>query len=183
MNSKNANVTFYNLILSSLMIALIFISANIIKIPTFNGFVHLGDCMVLLSATLLGKKRGALVSAIGMTLVDFYAGYLIWIPFTFLIKGLMAYIAGYIIEKHKNPSFNKYLISFITSGTFMVFAYFLAGAIIVKFFAGNNIDFISSFIYSFKDVLGNIFQVSVGILLALPLSKILIPTIKKVNNY
>ena len=89
----NTNIKFHKTVFTALMIAIIFISANLIRIPTVGGFVHLGDCMVLLAAALLGKKRGALASGIGMALVDLYSGYIIWAPFTFIIKALMAYIA------------------------------------------------------------------------------------------
>ena len=101
----NTNSKFHKTVFTALMIAIIFISANLIRIPTVGGFVHLGDCMVLLAAALLGKKRGALASGIGMALVDLYSGYIIWAPFTFIIKALMAYIAGAILEYNHRKSY------------------------------------------------------------------------------
>ncbi|MPQ44680.1 ECF transporter S component [Clostridium tarantellae] len=174
-SSKNLDI-----ILTSLMIAIIFIAANIIKIPTIGGYVHMGDCMVFLSAVILNKKRATLASAIGMSLVDIFSGYIIWAPFTFLIKGLMAYIAASIIEKLKNKTIRTYLISFTVSGVFMIVAYFFAGAIIARILIGQVNNFISAIIYSAKDILGNIFQVVLGILIAVPLSKVLVLAKKRI---
>lgn len=164
------NNKFKKSIFTALMIAIIFISANLIKIPTLGGFVHLGDCMVLLSAVLLGKKYGALASGIGMALVDLYSGYIVWAPFTFLIKTLMAYIAGSLLENNHRKN---YIIPFLVSGIFMVIAYFLSGAIIAYLFTGETNNLIGAFLYSAKDIVGNILQIGVGIVIAIPLSKIL----------
>ena len=149
----NTNSKFHKTVFTALMIAIIFISANLIRIPTVGGFVHLGDCMVLLAAALLGKKRGALASGIGMALVDLYSGYIIWAPFTFLISGI-----------------------------FMVVAYFFSGAIIAFLFTGSSNTIIGALAYSAKDIIGNILQVGVGIVIALPLSKVLYKKEKKAFN-
>ncbi|ELC8442971.1 ECF transporter S component [Clostridium perfringens] len=175
MNIDTSN-RFHKTVFTALMIAIIFISANLIRIPTVGGFVHLGDCMVLLSAALLGKRRGAIASGIGMALVDLYSGYIIWAPFTFIIKALMAYIAGYLLEVNHRKN---YLIPFLFSGVFMVVAYFLAGGIIAFLFTGSSNTLIGALAYSAKDIIGNIIQVGVGIVIALPLSKILYKQEKK----
>ena len=86
------------LVLMGLMIALVWLAGSVIRIPSVGGFVHVGDCMVFLSVVVLGKKKGAVVSALGMMLVDALGGYYLWAPFTFVIKGVMAYIAGSILE-------------------------------------------------------------------------------------
>lgn len=56
------------LTLTAVITAMVFIAGNIIKIPTFGGFVHLGDCMVLLAGVVLGKRKGAIASALNMPL-------------------------------------------------------------------------------------------------------------------
>ena len=170
----NTNSKFHKTVFTALMI-----SANLIRIPTVGGFVHLGDCMVLLAAALLGKKRGALASGIGMALVDLYSGYIIWAPFTFIIKALMAYIAGAILEYNHRKS---YLVPFLISGIFMVVAYFFSGAIIAFLFTGSSNTIIGALAYSAKDIIGNILQVGVGIVIALPLSKVLYKQEKKAFN-
>lgn len=159
-----------DLVLTGLMIALIYLAGSIIKIPSIGGFVHIGDCMVFLSVIILGKKRGAIASAIGMFLVDVLGGYYLWAPFTLLIKGCMAYIAGSFIEKiNIRNNTLKYIISFSIASIFMVIAYFASGIIMASLFT-QKVGLIEGIIYASKDILGNIIQVITGMIIAVPLS-------------
>jgi uncharacterized membrane protein len=181
--NKTNQSKLMSLILTALMIALVFIAGNLIKVPTLGGFVHIGDCMVLLSAVLLGKKRGALAGAVGMVLVDIYGGYIFWAPFTFIIKGIMAYICGLVIEKLEVKNIKTYLLSFVAAGIFMVIGYFFAGAIVASLLTGKVSGLISALAYASKDIIGNIIQVSTGIIIALPLSSIILNAKRKALGY
>ena len=167
---KNNNIRI--MILTGLMIALTFVAGSVIKIPTLNGFIQLGDCMVLLGVVLLGKKRGALSGAIGMILVDITGGYLIWAPFTFVIKGAMAYFTGVILDGVKEKKHITYLIAFITGGIINVFGYFIGNMIIGGIIIGTVSGLIPSFIYAGTLVLGDSLQSIVGIIIALILAPI-----------
>ena len=169
-NSKSLNTR--EMVLMGLMIALVYLAGSIIKIPSVGGFVHIGDCMVFLSVIVLGKKKGAVSSALGMFLVDVLGGYYFWAPFTLIIKGAMAYIAGLILERMVESK-KAYIIAFLISGVFMVIAYFFAG-IIVAGFLTEKIGIIEGFIFSAKDIVGNVIQVGTGIVIALPLSAVII---------
>lgn len=175
-----------DLVLTALMIALVYLAGSIIKVPSVGGFVHIGDCMVFLSVMVLGKKKGALASAFGMLLVDLLGGYYMWAPFTFVIKGIMAYIVGVIIEKigGKNAfeSFKKeYIIGFIAGGIFMVIGYFIAGTILAGLLT-EKIGLAQGLVLASKDIIGNIIQVVTGIVIAVPLSAIVLSAKKKVFN-
>jgi uncharacterized membrane protein len=174
------------LVLTALMIALVYLAGSIIKVPTVGGFVHIGDCMVFLSVVVLGKKKGAVASAFGMLLVDVLGGYYMWAPFTFVIKGIMAYIAGAIIEKIGGKdafgSFKKeYIIGFIAGGIFMVIGYFIAGTILAGLLT-EKIGLAQGLVLAAKDIVGNIIQVVTGIVIAVPLSAIVLSAKKKVFN-
>lgn len=174
------------LVLTALMIAIVYLAGSIIRIPSIGGFVHIGDCMVFLSVILLGKKRGALASAIGMLLVDVLSGYYFWAPFTFIIKGVMAYIAGSIIEyidnKKGNTQFKaEYIFAFIIAGIFMIIGYFIAGTILAGFFT-DKIGIIKGLAFAAKDIMGNIIQVTTGIVIAMPLSTCIVIAKKRVFN-
>lgn len=163
------------LVLMGLMTALVWLAGSVIKIPSVGGFVHIGDCMVFLCAVVLGKKKGAAASSVGMMLVDALGGYYLWAPFTFVIKGAMAYIAGSILEKlelNHGKSFT-YITAFIVSGIFMVIAYFGAGIIIAGFLT-DKVGLIQGIVFSAKDIVGNIIQVGTGIVIALPVSAIVL---------
>lgn len=180
------NTKIKEMVLTALMIALVYLSGSIIKVPTVGGFVHIGDCMVFLSVIVLGKKRGTVASAVGMFLVDALGGYLYWAPFTFIIKGVMAFIAGTIIEKVDNKKgftiFKKeYIFAFVLAGIFMVVGYFLAGTILAAFLT-EKMGLIQGFVYAAKDIVGNIIQVTTGAVLAVPLTTIVMTAKKKAFN-
>ena len=166
MNSK-----LRDLVQIPLMAAIIFVAAYMIHIPTAGGgLVHLGDSMIFIAAAVLGKKRGAYASAVGMALFDILSGFAIWAPFTFIIKGIMAYIAGTILEKRKNLGFKTQLFAFLAASIFMVPAYFLAQVLIGVLLTGE-LGWAAALVYGLKDVPANIFQVGTGIVIAMPLLK------------
>ena len=55
MNSRRTK----KLVFSALMATLTTVATLVIHIPTFQGYIHLGDGMVLLSGILLGPMAGA----------------------------------------------------------------------------------------------------------------------------
>ena len=167
------SIKLRDLIQVSLMSAITFVAAYMIHIPTVGGgMVHLGDSMVFIAAVVLGKKRGACASAIGMALFDILSGYAIWAPFTFIIKGIMAYIVGVIFEKRKNGGIKVLLTAFLSASIFMVTSYYIVQVIIGTLLTGE-LGWSAAIIYALKDVPANIFQVGVGIVFALPLLKAL----------
>lgn len=87
-------------VLAALFAALTYVATNLIHIPTpgTNGYVNLGDCMVLLGAFLLGPVYGAAAGGIGSMLADLLLGYMSYAPFTLLIKGLMGLTAALLFR-------------------------------------------------------------------------------------
>lgn len=186
METNNKNNSTKEIVLLSLMIALVYLAGSIIKVPTVGGFVHIGDSMVFLAVVVLGKKQGAIASAFGMLLVDLLGGYLLWAPFTFIIKGIMAYVTGSIIEKinnnEKTVSLKKeYILAFLSGGIVMVIGYFIAGAIMAGLLTSST-GLIQGFLVSAKDVVTNIIQVGTGIVIAVPLSGVVLSAKKRVFN-
>ena len=59
------------LVLAALMAALTYVATSIVRIPSpMQGYVNLGDCIVLLSGWILGPWWGAAAGGIGSMLVD-----------------------------------------------------------------------------------------------------------------
>ena len=83
------------LTLAALLAAFCFLGTQFLKIPvpSPNGYVHLGDSMVLLAGFLLGWPYGALAAALGSMLADLLSGYAVYALPTFLIKGGVAICA------------------------------------------------------------------------------------------
>lgn len=174
------NVKTQDMVQIALMAALTYIATAVINIPSgviVKGVVHLGDSMVFLAAVLLGRKKGFLSAAIGMCMFDLFSPYVIWAPFTFVIKGVMAYIAGTVAYRKNYDGNNMWnnIIAFVLGGIWMIAAYYLAGVIIMHFV--TKIAFGQAFILSAAEIPGNISQVVAGIVLAIPLGK----AVKKAN--
>lgn len=164
----------------ALMAAITYIATAVINIPSgviVKGVVHLGDSMVFLAALLLGRKKGFLAAAIGMCMFDLLSPYAIWAPFTFVIKGTMAYIAGVIAYRNNYEGNNivNNILAFALGGIWMIAAYYGAGVILMHFTA--NVAFGQAFVLAAAEIPGNITQVVAGIVLAIPLGKVL----KKAN--
>jgi uncharacterized membrane protein len=92
---KSSNVE--KMILTALMIALIAV-ATAIYIPIPNGYIHPGDSMIFLAVLLLGWKRGAVAAGVGSAFTDLFLGFVVWAPWTLLIKGGMALLVGLLIQ-------------------------------------------------------------------------------------
>ena len=70
-----------------------------IPIPGGLGYVNLGDMGVLLAGMLLGGGWGALCAGVASAISDVLLGYTIYAPATFVIKGLVALVAGLLFAK------------------------------------------------------------------------------------
>lgn len=175
MESSNTSIKTIDMVQIGIMAAIIYIATYLIKIPVGNKAVfHIGDSMVYLSAILLGKKKGVIAAALGMTLFDLSTPWFYWAPFTLIIKGGMAYLTAVIAYRkgYKGDNLWNNLFAFIVAGVWMVFGYLLSGLVVYKLTTNNAL-------LSFADIPANIGQVIVGIALALPLSLTLVKYNKK----
>lgn len=126
MNSKVVS----KIVLTALFAALVYVATSIIRYPTFGtqGYINIGDTIVLLSAWLIGGVYGALAAGIGSALADLLAQYVTYVPGTFIIKFLMAFVAYLIFTAFKKTNINKvvaYIVSGVVAELIMVFGYFL----------------------------------------------------------
>ena len=155
----------------ALMSAIVYVCTAFINVPYGVGVkavVHFGDSAVFIAAMLLGKRKAALSSAIGMSLFDILSPYAIWAPFTFLIKGIMGYIAGTIAyrKNYNGKNFWNNVFAFSCAGAWMIAAYFAAGIILNHLML--NYDFVTSTVVSAAKMPADLLQVAAGIIIALP---------------
>ena len=116
------------LVMTALLAALTCVATLIIRIPSpLHGYINLGDCIVLVSGWLLGPVYGFLAAGIGSALADVFAGYFVYAPATFAIKGLMAVAAYFIFKALSNNKLSKagYIISGIVAEIIMIAGYFV----------------------------------------------------------
>lgn len=92
-----ANNRTRTVVTAALLAALTTAATMVIKIPTpTQGYIHLGDGMVLLCGILLGPGLGAAAAGVGSMLADLFGGYMAWVPGTFAIKALTALAGGWL---------------------------------------------------------------------------------------
>jgi len=110
------------LTLGGAMAALVFAMTWLPKIPVpaTGGYVHLGDGMIFLSCMVLGPQAAA-AAALGSALSDLVGGYMVYVPATFIIKGLMALLA---CRLYRPGSLMRILVSFVLAECVMVAGYF-----------------------------------------------------------
>lgn len=126
----NLNNKTLKLVTAAMLAALTCIATMIIRVPTIgtNGYVNIGDTIVLISAWLMGFPYGALAAGIGSGLADLLAGYASYVPGTTIIKFAMAFAAYKlytILCAKKLPKAAAYIISSVIAELIMVLGYFL----------------------------------------------------------
>ncbi len=86
-------------VLASLMAAMTFVLTYTLKIPSVNGYTHIGDTVIYLAASLLPYPTAALSAAIGAALSDAVGGYFTYIIPTLVIKSLLVFCFTHKKEK------------------------------------------------------------------------------------
>ena len=130
--------TTKKIVFAALLTALACVATMIIKIPTpLGGYIHAGDAVVVLAGFLLGPVWGALAAGLGSGLADVISGYVLYAPGTFVIKAVVALLAGWIIgTKLIKNEFAKALVAGIIGGIVMVGGYMLYEAVFMGFGVG-----------------------------------------------
>lgn len=142
-------------VLLAMSIALVTIGTMVIRIgiPATNGYMNLGDSIILVVAIAVGRSHGAVAGGLGSTLADVLGGFPAWSPWTLIIKGIEGYIAGTLGDAAATPSaapstgpsaapsttplakntVTRTIIAITVAGIWMVAGYFAAGSILYGF--------------------------------------------------
>jgi uncharacterized membrane protein len=148
----------YCALLSALTFALTFINIRL-PLPGSGGLVHLGNIPVVVAAVILGRKYSAAAGAVGMTLFDIAGGWVVWAPFTLVIRLASGFITGWFAEKKRGESVVFNLIGVLAGGVVLVAGYYLAELILY----GNPVAPLAS-------IPGNLLQVATAVFIGLPLA-------------
>lgn len=151
------------LVTAALLAALTCVATMVIKVPSpLNGYLNLGDCIVLLAGWMLSPALGFLSAGLGSALADVFSGYVTYAIPTFIIKGLMALIAFYgfkLLNKRLGDVLPR-IISGISAEITMILGYYL--------FEG----FLYGFIPSAVNIPANAVQGVAGLVLGVLLIKL-----------
>ena len=153
------------LVLTALFAALTFCATFVIKVPTVTGgYVNLGDSLVLTSAWVLGPV-GILSAALGSALSDLLGGYPIYILPTFIIKGLMAFVAWGLFKIIPiKRTFVSRVIGAIAAEIIMVGGYYIVEAVFMGYGFGGAL----------ASVPGNVVQAVFGIISGVIITEVLL---------
>lgn len=106
--------------------AVIMLATYVIRVPIPNayGYVNFGDGVIFATAAIIGPFA-AICAGLGSALADLIAGYTIYAPATFLIKGCMGFLTGLVLKK--NPQLAWYILValFASCEVIMIGGYFL----------------------------------------------------------
>lgn len=141
--------TTRNITFNGLLIALVFISAKIINIPTaIGGVINLSDSIILTISLLTTSANAAFIAGTGAFIAEFFSAYAIFAPATLVIKALMAYISNKIYFSNAIKSKQALMIiAFTCAESIMIIGYFLYQAFVLNLgVATASLDIINNFI-------------------------------------
>jgi uncharacterized membrane protein len=152
------------IVTAALMAALVCVATLIIRIPSpMKGYINLGDGIVLLAGWMLLPQYGFFAAAVGSALADVFAGYVLYAPATFFIKGIMALVAFALAHPMQNAK--KRIVFQLLGGVLaelvMVFGYFVFEGVLYGFGA------------SALNLVANFVQAAAGLIVGILLVKLL----------
>ncbi len=120
--------------LTALFIAAVCVATMVVRIPIpqTNGYMNLGDSMVLLAAVAFGPWQAFMVGGVGSALADLFGGYPQWAIWTLIIKGVEALLAGSLLRLFKASTQRispAQVLVFILATAWMVLGYYTAETI------------------------------------------------------
>ena len=155
------NNTTKKTVIAALLASLCCVATMVVKIPSpLNGYLNLGDCIVLICGWALSPAYGFLAAGLGSALADLFAGYIVYAPATFFIKGAMALTAYFLVRKLKAKKTTARLIGGVLAELLMILGYFV--------FEG----FLYGFLPSAVNIPANAVQGVAGIVLGLVLMQL-----------
>lgn len=98
-----------------------------IPVPT-GGYVHFGDSIIYIAAAFLGPVPAAIVGAVGHSLADILSGYAIFALPTFIIKGIVGFVAGKIL--YNKTDMRHIMLAGISALALIMSGYFITETII-----------------------------------------------------
>lgn len=158
-------------VLTALFAALGYVATAVIQVPTpTNGYVNLGDAVVILGAFLLGPAYGAIAGGLGPALADLLSGYVMWVPGTLVIKALMGLTAA-LLYRALGKKLGAMLAAGVAAEIIMVAGYWLYTAWMELTEAGIGLALLASAAGIPGNLVQGAFGVAASTLLALALKK------------
>ncbi|MDK2784138.1 MAG: hypothetical protein PWQ41_642 [Bacillota bacterium] len=153
---------FRSFALTALFTALVTLATMAFKVPVpaTQGFINLGDTFIFAAALLWGGRSAFWAGSLGSSLADILSGYPHWAPFTFFIKGLEGYVAGYVGHRPFSAAgrLGPAVLGLVLGGLLMATGYFAAEVLLYGLPA------------ALVELPGNTFQAGGSLIISLPLA-------------
>lgn len=121
MNTKKLTTT-------ALLIALTCVATMVIRvpIPATDGYINVGDSIILIAAVFFGNPIAILAGGIGSALADLLSGYAHYAPITLVVKGFEGFLAAFIAGKGAGFFTTRKISGSVIAVAWMVLGYFIA---------------------------------------------------------
>ncbi|WLV25378.1 ECF transporter S component [Aciduricibacillus chroicocephali] len=156
---KTKTLVIYALFIALTLVATAFIQFRL-PIMGNGGLIHLGNVPLFVAAFVYGRRAGMISGAFGMALFDLLSGWTAWAPFTFVIVGIMGYLAGLIADKMPGNRIFVYSFAVFAALFVKIVGYYFAEVILY----GN-------WAVPLGSVPGNFLQVVVAGIVVVPLAE------------
>jgi uncharacterized membrane protein len=164
----------FQLALSAVFAALVVVVTLtfVIPIPVTGGYFNLGDAVIYVAALLFGPFVG-LIAGMGASLAD-VAVAPSFVFATFFVKGVEGFLVGFLVKKFNRKIGNFTVcvaLAVLVGGFEMVSGYFV----------------FESFMYGYGvalgELFGNVVQVLLGLIIAVPIVHIVLRVFPQFKNY
>ena len=125
---KHENDKLLHIVYAGLFAAMTALLTATLHIPVGNGYVHCGDAVIYLAASILPLPYAMASAAIGGMLADILSGYAVYAIPTFLIKALVAW--SFAAVGGKTLLSRRKLPAMIVSGIVSVIGYWITAVIL-----------------------------------------------------
>jgi uncharacterized repeat protein (TIGR04002 family) len=148
------NKSLLKITYTAIFTALILLATSVLKFSTGlgEGYIHLGDSLIYLSACILPFPYCLVAGALGGALADIISGYAIWSIPTMIIKALNVLPFAIICKKSKSTKIlsKQTVLMTVISGVITIVGYFIAECVLYSVASatlsliGNTIQAVAS---------------------------------------
>ena len=148
------NKSLLNITYTAIFTALILLATSVLKFSTGlgEGYIHLGDSLIYITACLLPFPYCIIAGALGGGLADILSGFAIWSIPTMLIKSLNVLPFAIVCKKYKSTKIlsKQAILMSVISGAITIAGYFITECILYSVASatlsliGNTIQAVAS---------------------------------------
>lgn len=133
------NKKLFNMCSAAMFTAIIFVLTRFVSVPVASGYVHFGDALVYIAASVMGGPWAFFAAAVGEAFADIAYGMAYYAPATLIVKALIA--VPFVLTYKKSEKILTPVTATMTivSGLITVGGYYISDLIIDKSYAIVNI--------------------------------------------